>query len=62
MILIIAVAHLFFLYKKRYKLIISKYEQENENQRKKGNRNVWVYVITSVILMILVAFYKPGKL
>lgn len=51
-----------FLYKKKYRQIIAKYEQESENERKKGNLVVWLYVIISFLLIFAVAFYRPGKI
>lgn len=61
-ILLIAASHLFFLYKSRFKKIISKYENETEAQRKKGNLIVWIYVLISFLSIFVVALYKPGKL
>jgi hypothetical protein len=62
MICLFAISLTLFLYKKRYKEIINKYEQENEQERKKGNLFVWLYVIISFLLIFILAFYKPGKL
>lgn len=50
-----------FLYNKRYKKIIAKYEQESDEERRKGNLVVRLYVIVSFLLFITLAFYKPGK-
>ena len=61
-IFLFAFNNFLFLYKKRYKKIISKYEQESEKERKKGNLIVWLYVIISFLLIFVVSFYKPGKL
>ena len=62
MIVLFIGAYFLFLHKKRYKIIIAKYEKESEQKRKKGNMVVWLYVIISFLLIYFVAFYKPGKI
>ena len=61
-VLLFIVSNFYFFYNGRFKKIISKYEIENEAQRKRGNLIVWLYVIISFLLIFVVAFYKPGKL
>lgn len=61
-ICLFALNYFLFLYKRRYKKIISKYEKETEERRKKGNLFLWIYVIISFLLIFVVSFYKPGKL
>lgn len=60
--LFIALNYFLFVYSGRYKLIIKHHEQETESSRKTGNLIVWLYVLISVALIFIVAFYKPGKL
>ena len=60
-ICLFAISNFLFLYKKRYKKIISKYEQKSEHERKRGNLIVWLYTIISFLLIFAVAYYKPGK-
>jgi len=55
-------AYLLFIRKEKYKKIIIKYDQENEEKRKKGNLIIWLYVTVSFLLFFIVALYKPGKL
>ena len=55
-------AYFLFLHKKRYKIIIAKYEKESEPERKKGNLIIWLYIIISFLIFFVVALYKPGKL
>ena len=62
MICLFAISLTLFLYRKRYKKIITKYRRENEQERKKGNLFVWIYVIISFLLIFIAAFYRPGKL
>jgi hypothetical protein len=57
-----AITNFLFLYKNRYKRIISKYEQEDIHQRKKGNLGVWLYVIISFIFLTASVYYKQGQL
>ena len=61
-IVLLSCCSFLFLYKKRYKKIIIKFEQETEVQRRKGNLIVSLYVIISFLLIFAVAFYKPGKI
>ena len=58
----IALNYFFFVHSGRYKQIIKHHEQETERSRKTGNLIVWLYVLVSVALIFIVAFYKPGKL
>ncbi len=53
---------IYFLTKKRYKLIIKKYSQENDKERVRGNIIVAIYVALSFLLIFAVAFFRPGKL
>ena len=62
MIFLFAINLFLFLYKKRYKKIILKYEQESEKDRKRGNLLVWLYIIISFLLIFIVSFYKSGKI
>lgn len=62
LIFLFVISNFLFLYKKRYKKIISKFERESEHDRKRGNLIVWLYTIISFLLIFAVAFYKPGKL
>jgi hypothetical protein len=62
MICLFGIISILFLYRKRYKTIIAKYEMESEKNRKRGNLFVWIYVVVSFLLIFAVAFYKPGKL
>jgi hypothetical protein len=62
MICLFVVFNFLFLYRGRYRRIISKFEKESEQQRKRGNLIVWMYIIISFILIFVVSFYKPGKL
>lgn len=48
--------------KVRYKQILTKYSQESEKERIKGNIIVALYVIISFLLIFLVAFFRPEKL
>lgn len=47
--------------KKRYRLILKKYSQENEKARIQGNIIVAVYVTLSFLSIFIVALFKPGK-
>lgn len=60
--LLIALNYFLFVHSGRYKQIIKHHEQETESNRKTGNLIVWLYVLVSVALIFIVAFYKPGKL
>lgn len=62
MIVLFLGGYFLFLHKKRYKIIIAKYEQESELERKKGNLIIWLYIIISFFLFFIVALYKPGKI
>jgi hypothetical protein len=62
MIVLVLGGYFLFLHKKKYKIVIAKYEQESEPERKKGNLIIWLYVIISFLLFFVVALYKPGKL
>ena len=42
--------------------ILEKYSQESNNDRRKGNAIVAVYVALSFLLIFAVAFFRPGKL
>ena len=54
--------YFYFLHRKRYTVIIENYENENESERKRGNRIIWIYIILSFLMLFEVAFYKPGIL
>ena len=60
MICLFILNYFLFLYDERYKQIITRYKQESETQRKKGNMVVWLYVVISIALIFVVALYKPG--
>ena len=62
MVFFLGVTNILYLYKRRYKKIISKYEVESEIQRKRGNLIVLLYVIISFLLIFVIGLYKPGKL
>ena len=51
-----------YFYKKRIELILNKYSQENNRARIKGNIIVSIYVAISFLAVIVVAFFRPGKL
>jgi hypothetical protein len=54
----------FFLYfysGKKYKQIIATYSKESEGERKSGNTYVWIYLVFTILLVFLVAFFRPGK-
>src|SRR5690606_9812828 len=48
--------------KKRIKLILEKYSQESNKQRRRGYLFVAVYVGISFLLVFLVSLFKPGEL
>ena len=58
----IVLTGIYYLGKKRYRLILKKYSQESDNKRIRGNIIVAVYVAISFLLIFAVAFFKPGKL
>jgi uncharacterized membrane protein len=62
MVCLFLISYFLFLKGKKYKKIIAEYEQESESQRKRGNLIVWLYVIISLAMVFVGAFYKPGKL
>jgi hypothetical protein len=60
--ILVVISSIYFLSNKRYKVIIKKYSQETERERKRGNAIVAIYVALSFLLIFAVALYKPGKL
>lgn len=59
--LLIALVVLYFRKDKRT-TILERYSSESNEQRKKGNAFVAIYIAFSFLLIFAVAFYKPGKL
>src|ERR1035437_4130587 len=62
MVLIIIGDYFLFKYKKKYEKIIQMFKDESKNDRLKGALLVLLYVLLSVIVFVLVALYKPGKI
>lgn len=56
MLSLMIVGYLLLINGKRYKSIIDKYKGESETSVKKGNRNVLLYMLFSVLLLLL-GFY-----
>jgi len=56
------IGYLYFLFRNRYKTIVSKYETESDRERKLGNLIVAIYIIVSFLLIFPVGFFKPGKM
>ena len=50
-ICLFAISNFLLLYKKKYKKIITKYDNENEHERKRGNLIVWMYTLISFLLI-----------
>ena len=54
------------IYKEKYKKIVKEFNGENEKQRKKGSRNVFLYILLSLTLTILsltlLVLRKQGKI
>src|ERR1700692_546360 len=59
--LFIVLAILYYKKDKR-ESILEKYSQESNDERRKGNTIVAVYVALSFLLIFAVAFFKPGTL
>lgn len=55
----ILLTSVYYMGKKRYKLIIEKYSQENDKARIKGNAILAIYVAVSFLSIFAVAFYRP---
>ncbi|WP_418696632.1 hypothetical protein [Bacteroides sp.] len=51
----------FFLWK-RYKKIITKYEDESRTQRKAGAWILTIYIILTFVVFLLEALYRQGKI
>jgi hypothetical protein len=59
--ILIVLAMLYYKKDKR-EFILEKYSRESNEERKRGNAIVAVYVALSFLLIFAVAFFKPGKL
>ena len=51
-----------FFFKKRYKRIIAKYEDENPVQRKAGAWVLTIYIVATFACLLLEAFHRHGKI
>jgi NADH:ubiquinone oxidoreductase subunit 5 (subunit L)/multisubunit Na+/H+ antiporter MnhA subunit len=59
---ILIVLVMLYYKKDKRESILEKYSQESNEERKKGNAIVAVYVALSFLLIFAVAFFRPGKL
>lgn len=50
-IIMMILSLIYFVFNKRHVKIISKYSSETEKQRKRGNLMMWIYVITSFLII-----------
>ncbi|KIC94436.1 hypothetical protein OI18_12585 [Flavihumibacter solisilvae] len=60
--ILLIIAAIIFYRKDKRERILDKYSQEKNSERIRGNVIVAIYVSLSFILIIAVAFFKPGKL
>ncbi|HET9745822.1 MAG TPA: hypothetical protein VFP97_08920 [Chitinophagaceae bacterium] len=60
--LIVIMLLILFFTKEKRSAIIEKYSKESNTQRIRGNIIISIYIALSIILIYVVAFYKPGKL
>ena len=60
MVICIVFSLIYFLYKKRYKIIAEKYLKEDRKKRVRGNIIVSVYVVISFLAIFAVAFFRPN--
>jgi hypothetical protein len=60
MVICILFSLIYFLYKKRYKIIAEKYLKEDRKKRVRGNIIVSVYVVISFLAIFAVAFFRPN--
>ena len=51
-----------FFFKKRYRRIITKYEDENSVQRKAGVWALTVYIVATFICFFIEALHRQGKI
>ena len=51
-----------FLFKKRYKKVIDKYDNENKVQRKVGAWILAIYMAMTFIVFLIEALYRQGKI
>jgi hypothetical protein len=50
------------MHHKKYEKIIQMFKDEPKNERTKGALLVLLYVLLSVVVFVLGALYKPGKI
>ena len=62
MVLLFLLSFLLFMRNKRYNEISNKYDQVDPKKSMLGTITVWTYCIVSILLMFIVAWYKPRKL
>lgn len=51
-----------FLFKKRYKKVIARYDNENKVQRKVGAWVLTIYIVVTLIGFFIEALYRQGKI
>jgi hypothetical protein len=61
-IFIIILDYFLFMHKKKYEKIIQIFKDESNNERRRRRLFALLYVLLSVVIFVLITFYKPGKL
>ena len=61
-IIMVLIIILSYFRKKKRDILIKKYYHESQKEKRKGNIFVIVYIIFTILLTLLIAFFKPGYL
>lgn len=62
MLLSLSLVLIYFFKNQRYDQIVKKYSTESDHSRRAGNAYVRLYVIITIIVIFVLAFFRRGKI